>query len=249
MNTIDLHIHITVDNLSEVIQQIVSAFNADKAPVMKTHAGEKPKDPITVKTRQRKQRVLELVKDNSEPKCRTFSEKTCIQCEKLFTPHSGRQAKCDECRSDKTSNRSPIAYSDQQITKICPRCGKEFQTIKTNRVFCYDRNCLKQAGKTKETAATAIDTNNTSEQDSKEEWTGHTYQHTCRSCGRIFFTEMPETDRELCNENCRPLTAQQTEQRQEMINSGNMFADLSKEKCLKPKQKNTNGKRKENNRN
>lgn len=245
MNTIDLHIHITIDNLSEVIQQIVSAFNADKAPVMKTHAGEKPKDPITVKTRQRKQRVLELVKDNSEPKRKEFSEKTCIQCGKPFMPHGGRQVKCEECRSEKPISKN----ADQQVTKTCPRCGKEFQTIKTNRVFCYDRNCLKQAGKTKETAATAIDTNNTSEQDSKEEWTGHTYQHTCRSCGRIFFTEMPETDRELCNENCRPLTAQQIEQRQEMINSGNMFSDLSKEKHSQPKQKNTNGNRKENNRN
>lgn len=250
MNTIDLHIHITIDNLSEVIQQIVSACNAGKAPVFKTAPGIIVKEPITVKTRQRKQRVLELVKDNSEPKCRTFIEKTCIQCGKTFTPHSGRQAKCDECRSDKTSNRSPIAYSDQQITKTCPRCGKEFQTIKTNRVFCYDRNCLKLAQKVTEPAATITDTH-TSDQDSTEEQYGRTdYPHICKSCGRLFFTSAEENDRELCNANCRPLTQRQLEQQKSILQSGDLFFDVHKDQAgRKPKQKNTNGKPKQNNRN
>lgn len=241
MNTIDLHIHITVDNLSEVIQQIVSAFNADKAPVIKTPAGKKPKEPLTVKTHQRKQRVLELVKDNSEPKSKIVSQKTCVECGRPFEPHSNRQAKCDECRNKK---------SDQQLTKTCPRCGKEFQTIKTNRVFCYDRNCLKLATKTTEPATTKTCTH-TSDQDTTEEQYGRTdYPHTCKSCGRLFFTTEEEPDRELCNDNCRPLTERQLEQQKLILQSGNVFFDVQKDQAgRKPKQKNTNGKRKENNRN
>lgn len=84
---------------------------------------------------------------NNSPYCKKsrggYKEKVCPDCGKKFTPNSGRQMKCDDCRQQKAKTRTIEAPVDpQKLVKTCLICHKKFNSI-SGESYCS--KCVSKA--------------------------------------------------------------------------------------------------------
>lgn len=118
-------------------------------------------------------------------------EKICASCGKKYIPTGGRQKRCEDCRLKNNDNVVKASAEKTIYTKTCQRCGKKFTTTIAGRNYCHSRTCLQSENKIIEVKSPTIESK-------------VPYVHKCVSCGRIFYTQYPETDRKLCNDHCTP---------------------------------------------
>jgi len=93
-----------------------------------------------------------MIKDWSKV---SFKEKVCLSCENIFTPNSGSQKRCDQCRfhchncGSFVKNKGNRAVkrckncaspSDREYQSVCINCGDNFKDTNGLSRFCKSCN-------------------------------------------------------------------------------------------------------------
>jgi len=89
--------------------------------------------------------ILKIVREYKTIKMKKFKDKTCIICNGIYTPTSGRHKCCSkECRRihDNNLHKSYRNKNSTDTYKTCPTCGKEFIYNKHNLKYC-SKDCLR----------------------------------------------------------------------------------------------------------
>jgi hypothetical protein len=66
-----------------------------------------------------------------------FKPKKCLSCQETFQPRSGRQERCDQCRSVQTVTLPPDPIPNAGKKK-CSRCGEMFKPYSNAQKKCVD---------------------------------------------------------------------------------------------------------------